>query len=370
MIAAALAVLVFAAAPAPAVRAMPVQDSPILVTVTPPAATKRIVCALDSARPRTCRRSSSLAARPGLHRVRVWTIDRRGRASAKRVVSVVVPAPAPPAVRVGSAPVGIASTDGSLWVSNSSSGTVSRIDPATRRVLANVQIGGQLGGIAASGSAVWVSDFGSGTVVRIDPDHGAVVARIAVGGRPTGIAIDANGTVWATNLDGYVSRIDPAGGRVLGRLTLPSGGSTPLVARGLVWVGLQNGALVAVDPATAALKGTTVTVAQDVDAIVDTSAGLWVSTFSGTAALVDPASRKVKRRLHLSGRGAGIAASGGRVWVSDYDNRYVLELDAATGAIVGAVHTGRQPRESIVDGGVLWVCDQADGTVTPIQVAG
>jgi hypothetical protein len=37
-----------------------------------------------------------------------------------------------------------------------------------------------------------------------------------------------------------------------------------------------------------------------------------------------------------------------------------------TGAIVRAVHTGGQPRESIVAGGVLWVCDQADGTVTPI----
>jgi streptogramin lyase len=204
--------------------------------------------------------------------------------------------------------------------------------------------------------------------VRIDPARGAVAARVAVGGRPTGIAVDGSGTVWVGNLDGWVTRIDPATNAVLGKVAVPSGISAPLVARGLVWLGLQNGTLVSVDPGSAMLTGRPVSVAQDVDAIVDTPSGLWVSTFAGTAALVDPDARSVKRRIPLPGRGSGVAFAGGRVWVSDYDHRTVLGLDPASGTILAAVHTGGQPRESIVAGGVLWVCDQADGTVTPIPV--
>jgi DNA-binding beta-propeller fold protein YncE len=149
---------------------------------------------------------------------------------------------------------------------------------------------------------------------------------------------------------------------------VPSGVSQPLFARGLMWAGLQNGSVVALDPLSSSLTGKSVPVGPDVDALVDTPNGLWVSTFGGRAALVDPDARKVVRRFALRSRGSGISYANGSVWVSAYDSRLVVRLDAATGALLGAVHTGGQPRESVVAGGVLWVADQADGAVTPIPV--
>lgn len=361
-----VAAAAIAAPKPPVVRATAVQDSPIALTISAPRGTARLTCSVDGAKARTCKRGPTFSVKPGTHTVSVRAVDKRARASAARTVTVIVPSPAPAAVNVGGQPVGIAAASGLVWVSGGSSGIVSAIDATSRRVVAKVQVGGQLGSVLATSDAVWVSVFGAGTVARIDPARDVVTTRIAVGGQPTGLALDAAGTLWVGNLDGYLSRIDPATATVTAKVTLPSGASQPLAARGLIWVGLQDGSLAAVDPATSALTGSSVFVGPDVDAIVDTAAGLWVSTFSGKAALVDPAARSVTHRVTLSSSGSGISFGGGSVWVSAYDSGLVLRLDPATGAPLGAVHTGGQPRESVVAYNTLWVADQADGTVTPI----
>jgi YVTN family beta-propeller protein len=268
----------------------------------------------------------------------------------------------------GAQPVGLTAANGRVWVSDGPTGDVTAIDAASKHVVATVHVGGQLGSVLATGDAVWVSVFGGGTVARIDAVHDVVTAQVAVGGRPTGLAIDPSGALWVGNLDGYVSRIDTATGKVTGKVTLPSGASQPLATRGLIWVGLQSGSVVTVDPATSAITGSSISVAQDVDALADTSNGLWVSTFSGTAALLDPTARTVTHRVKLGSSGSGLSFGNGSVWVSGYDSGLVLQLDPATGALLGAVHTGTQPRDSVVVGSVLWVADQGDGAVTPIPI--
>ena len=135
-----------------------------------------------------------------------------------------------------------------------------------------------------------------------------------------------------------------------------------------MWLGLQNGSIVAVDPETNRLAGASVSVASDVDALAATPSGLWVSTFAGIAALVDPDRRVVIRRVTLPSRGSGVSFAGGSVWVSAYDSGLVLSLDPATGALLGAVHTGPEPRESVEAGGALWVANQLNGTVTPVPL--
>ncbi len=363
-----LAALAAVALPPPVVHAAPVQISPVAVTIVSPHA-RRLTCAVDGGRPQACARNASLRLPPGRHRITVRAVDVRGRSSAGRSVAVVVAARAPPPVRVGAQPVGVAAAGGSVWISNSASGTVSRIEAGTRRVAAVVQVGGQLGSVAATSDAVWVSVFGDGQLVRIDPARNAVGARIDLGGRPTGIAVGSDGDIWVGNLDGYVSRVDPTAGAVR-RIAVPSGVSMPLVARGLVWLGLQNGSVVSVDPAANRVSGAAVRVAPDVDALVDTPAGIWVSTFAGAAALLDPDRRVVVRRLRLPSRGGGIAFAGGSVWASAYDSGLVVRLDPRSGTVVAAVRTGSQPRDSVAANGYLWVVDQGEDAVTPIPVGG
>jgi len=361
------AVAALAPPPPPHVLAAEIQASPVAVTVLAPRGTSRLVCTVDARPAGACGRSPTFSLAPGRHTISVRAVDRRGRRSRARSVTIVVPQPAPAAVPVGGQPVGVAALGGDIWISDGGAGTVVRLDTASRRVSATVQVGGQLGSIAATPAAVWVSIFGGGELVRIDPARNAVERRIAVGGRPTGVAVAPDGAVWVGNLDGYLSRVDPATDQVT-RVAMPSGVSTELLARGLLWVGLQDGSVMAVDPAAQRPIGPAVQVAADVDALVDTPAGIWVTTFGGTVALVDPATATVSHRRTLPSQGSGIAYGGGSVWASAYGSGLVVRLDPTTGALLGAVRTGAGPRESLVAAGVLWVLDQDDGTVTPVPV--
>ncbi|HET7758448.1 MAG TPA: hypothetical protein VFK62_00860 [Gaiellaceae bacterium] len=354
------------AAPPPRISLDPVQDSPVVVRLASRPRTRRLVCAVDGGRPRTCSRTTRLRLSPGRHTISAWAVMRGGRPSRKARAAVVVAQREPKPVDVGGQPVGIAAAGSDLWVSDGSGGSAVRVDADTRQVTARVAIGGQLGGIAATASAVWVSVYDGGQVVRVDPATNAIVARIAVGGQPTSLAVDAAGQVWTGNLDGSAKRIDPATDLVSATVRLPSGASTLLPVGNLIWIGLQDGTLVSLDPATGALTGAAIDVAPDVDALASTPNGLWVSTFDGTAALVDTGTRRVVRRVRLPGRGSGIAYAGGRVWLTVYDRRYVLALDPVRGTFLAAVHAGAQPRDSVVVGSTLWVLDQLNGAVVPV----
>jgi YVTN family beta-propeller protein len=75
------------------------------------------------------------------------------------------------------------------------------------------------GGSGARGVAVtpadnhiWVANSHSNTVSRLD-NNGNVLKVIGVGSHPTGVAVDSAGKVWVTNLNSSdIMRIDPAGG--------------------------------------------------------------------------------------------------------------------------------------------------------------
>jgi DNA-binding beta-propeller fold protein YncE len=114
--------------------------------------------------------------------------------------------------------------------------------------------------------------------------------------------------------------------------------------------GVDSGQLVRIDPSSRTVVARIQVGGQPTSIAFDASGAVWVGNLDGSVQRVDPASRTVQRRVRLPGRGGGIA----------------LELDPQTGAFLGAVHTGGQPRESLVAAGVLWIVDQAVGALTPL----
>lgn len=362
-----LALLAAVALPVPGVSAAGVQDSPAGIQITLRGSERRALCAVDGGRSTSCVLRARFRLAPGRHTIAVRGVDAHGRRSPARTVAVVVPERAPAPVAVGGQPVGIAAGGGSLWVSGGSNGELVRLDPSSRTVTARVATGSaQLGSVFVGSSAVWAGDFGGGALLQIDPVSRTVAGRVSLGGRPTAIAAAPTGELWVGNLDGGLARVSAAGTR-LDPVSFSGGTSCLLFAATGLWVGTQAGSLVQLDAAAGTTLGS-VTVGTDVDAIAETPGGLWVTTFDGRAALVDPASRRIVRRVHLPGRGSGIAYADGGVYVSVYDRGLVLRLDARTGAVTRAIHTGAQPRESLVLGSTLWVVDQAAGALTPIAV--
>src|SRR5919201_3962144 len=104
----------------------------------------RFQCSFDSPRLHACSARIRVRLAVGRHLLRARTVDPRGRKGPVARVPVTVRATMPraPSIQVGSSPVNLAFGSGSIWVSNNGSGTVSRIDPASGRVVATVDVGG------------------------------------------------------------------------------------------------------------------------------------------------------------------------------------------------------------------------------------
>ena len=103
-------------------------------------------------------------------------------------------------IRVGRAPRFIAAGEGAVWSLGQGDGDVTRIDPATGRVVATipVEVPGDGGCIAAGVGGVWVT-MPDNPFSKIDPGSNAVVAQYTgVGGDCIGVG---DGSVWLSNHD-------------------------------------------------------------------------------------------------------------------------------------------------------------------------
>ena len=101
-----------------------------------------------------------------------------------------------------------------VWVPNTKDGSVSRVDPRTRKVVKTIKIGtpprftGYLDAAVSAGGSVWVARDGGDEVDRLDPKANRLVARIHVDSRPGGLAA-GGGYIWAFHFLGpYVTRLD------------------------------------------------------------------------------------------------------------------------------------------------------------------
>ncbi|MFM7534992.1 MAG: YncE family protein [Acidimicrobiales bacterium] len=99
-------------------------------------------------------------------------------------------------VTVGNGPQGVAYDGTSIWVTNSGSSTVSRINPTTLTVTP-VTVGIRPLGVAYDGTSIWVANYISNTVSRINPTT-LTVTPVTVGNGPVGVAYDGS-NIWVTN---------------------------------------------------------------------------------------------------------------------------------------------------------------------------
>ena len=88
-----------------------------------------------------------------------------------------------------------ATGDGSVWVANSSSGTVTRVDPLTRATAHTYGIGGAPLAIAVAGGNVWVGDGSAARLRTVFPTTG--LAPVFLGGSPRSLLSVGDG-VWIT----------------------------------------------------------------------------------------------------------------------------------------------------------------------------
>jgi DNA-binding beta-propeller fold protein YncE/predicted Ser/Thr protein kinase len=114
-------------------------------------------------------------------------------------------------IPVGRGPAGVTVAGGLVWVANSRSDTVSRVDPSIHAPLRDpVEIGGRPGGIDSGTGLVWVASSLDDTVTRLEIESGEQVGDpVGVGRAPGAVAVGSTAVWVADNGDGTVTRIEP-----------------------------------------------------------------------------------------------------------------------------------------------------------------
>jgi YVTN family beta-propeller protein len=192
-------------------------------------------------------------------------------------------------ITVRRAPLDLAATPGAVWVPNSGGGgdSVTRIDPHTNRLSGRpVTTGASPQSLAVGGGSLWVANHDARTVTRIDQASGKVVADIPVPSEPHRVAYGA-GAAWVGNWhDNSVSRIDPQSNRVVGS-PIPIGShhaGNLVVGAGGVWVtsdyrvdgAAEDVVVVRIDPHTNRAVETVAVGGHPID-VAATKGAVWVS---------------------------------------------------------------------------------------------
>lgn len=272
-------------------------------------------------------------------------------------------------INTGSKPCGSAVYGKYLYVDNYGAGTMSRIDPATNKVVKRITVGSGPCGVVAGGGALWVEDYYRREIIRVDPRHFRVTKRIRVGRKPWDVAY-AFGSVWATNqVDGTVSRIDPKRNKVVKTIGFDGSPTCIRGGAGAIWVGSQGRPnIFRIDPVTNAV--TVVPVGNGSELCVDPHAdGVWVSDdTSGSVTRIDPTTNKVVSTIAV-GRGPsdGVRGPDGLEWIPNVTDGTVSRIDPATDEVVDTITVGGSPFVVRSAFGDIWVGDFGGSTITRIH---
>jgi YVTN family beta-propeller protein len=223
-------------------------------------------------------------------------------------------------VEVGDGPVDLVSADGLVWVTNSTTETLSEIeaeDPAGSVPTLALQF--RPGAIGVGDGFLWIIDTQSDSVVQIDA--GALRTEgspIAVGAEPVAVAA-GGGAVWVANsLDQSLSRLSVG----LTRADTP------------IELGFSPGEL-----------------ALDIE-----SDALWIVDRAGGAVVrLNTRSRDEEARVVVGARPVGVAVGAGAVWVANAGDGTVSRIDPATNAIVATISVGGELVGIAVSGDTVWV---------------
>jgi hypothetical protein len=221
-------------------------------------------------------------------------------------------------------------------------------------------------GLLSADGSIWVAESASGTVVRLDPATGKAQATIT--GLPDGLLYPFGGAgrVWVPSAHGLVA-IDPSRNRVV--LTVKGSFSMAgTVAGGHVWIGDGRDRLLELDASTGAtlhtlsIGGPGENVGETCsNAVASVGGAIWWSVNdAGVIVRVDPSSAQATAQIKNVGSTFVTAVSGIPWAVSNAGS--VLAIDPAAGSVSSSTTFGLALSDVcagpiVADGSTLWFLD-------------
>lgn len=264
---------------------------------------------------------------------------------------------------------------GSVWLSETNSGQILRVDPRTRRVTARIPVGTEVS-LAAGDGSIWAIarevSLAARPLLRIDPRTNRVVARIpmrAPGGAPFGGGfIVAGPRIWVVGGTSLLA-VDPATNRPVRERDL--GGSYQIVdafrSGDELWITRADRSITRLDARDGRRRGR-VPWRVPAGGFVFPYAGKVVQVSQRAVSLADPGTGRPLWRARLGTAISGADVAGGRLYVEGQNGssaRDVLwALDPRTGRVTGTLTV---PVFSVVGSAVvgreLWLVSAAGRTV-------
>jgi YVTN family beta-propeller protein len=278
-------------------------------------------------------------------------------------------------IPAGKGPDGISVTDdGTVFVTDASEGTFTRIDPKTNKTIGEpLDVGKAPDGVAGAKKVTWIASSGDNKVRRIEsnPDP-VVVGTIPVGREPNGISLGEQ-LVWVTNSgDDSVNRIDRSSATVVGS---PIGvGDEPIgvfVGTDGVWIANHgDDSVTRIDISTAEVIGNPIPTGKGPRGVVEAFGSVWVANADdGTVTRINAKTQEVEGDAIRVGQDPrDLTAGGGFVWVANAKDNTVTQIDPRGGRVIGrSIPVGDDPIGIAFGAGAVWTANHQDGTVTRIS---
>ncbi len=150
---------------------------------------------------------------------------------------------------------GIAASPDGVWLVTDAKGVLSKIDPATNKVVAEVTVPAGSAGVTYGEGYVWVTSPMANMLTGVDPKANKVVYSVEVGPGPRFVTSGA-GSAWTLNQgDGTVSRVDAKTGKLIKNIDVgvPGTGGELAFGAGHVWATATEIPITEIDPATNAV---------------------------------------------------------------------------------------------------------------------
>ena len=198
------------------------------------------------------------------------------------------------------------------------------------------------------------------------------VAKLHLGKTADWVAF-SDEAVWVgtTGPDG-VAEIDPRTNTVTAVVTLPGSPCAGLaVGFGALWVPLcaKPNALARVDLRTHAVSLVPGVGPADREGGITTSPdSVWLLIDGrATLARIDPGTGRIRQQIAVPSGSLNPLYSEGLIWVTRATGAEVTVVRAESGALIGTVPTGPNPRFLAAGAGLVWTLNQGDGTLTRID---
>ena len=137
---------------------------------------------------------------------------------------------------------------GSVWVANHDARTVTRIDQASGKVVADIPVPSEPHRVAYGAGAAWVGNWHDNSVSRIDPQTNRVVGSpVPIGFHHAGNLVVGAGSVWVTSdyrvdaaAEDVVVRVDPQANRAVETIAVGGHPIDVAATAGAVWVSVAD----------------------------------------------------------------------------------------------------------------------------------